>query len=853
MPIANGRWMQDGRRWVHRPSSTATTFFEMAPAPRNAPAPTTPPRPSAAMANAPAESPPAPPPAPVPARRYATRNAPQGDSLGIQREALIYDEMVDELTDSSPSEFPRQPVVRTDPPLTAWVDDVIAGRVPIPSAAPSMRDAAQEYLEASRRLDESMPIARAITARANRTAQQIEDEGVQFLRDQTRSLLTDAQLREVLRANGNDPLASVLEITGTIDQEWRQGNPRGRHPLAPYGSLAATASATSEAIRRAAREATHAVAFAATAAMSEGSDSRGSPPPLPSGVVLVRTNNGPAGLRTQPEADFYWNGQPVFSRRQLRFPAPLVPNPVPKPVSAMHNLVCKYIDHVNAKEVPDSDKAPNEFSCPLSLHAMRDPVWCSDRQRYERTHIEAWRQSSSFNGTSPLTRAELSLVQTECSTLVNEMAMWTCANLGLEAGDYDALNATLKTWFEEEPPEPEPPKSDPLEPEPEPEFQLSGAETEALRPIVRAQVGSGIADDEIDRVLAINNGDLHSSILRLRGLARARWVGDANAGPPGSDVVNLIPENLLPPWIDGALNVLPYERNNTSHVWWYHGMRVRPPAWREESVPPPDTRRVPMSPAVVDGISAVSRDIDAINITVSRSHGAVYRRGDRAEPWAVEMPRLLVRLRDILSRNEAIMTALRALTTMNVEQVAVALDVETPRQQELRRAASNSQDSVDERDETDANEMQEVARQMLYVANMDHNRLTHAVERIEEVESDLVNSDDTPGMASIAQFMSVFPASTVTSLAVYVALWRVRDDVNLVELHEALATTVGHQNAELIDMERIFNMDPERAARLPNTRATGAQGSLFAALLSQAEADVERIERERIDAMEEVD
>ena len=391
------RWQRQGSRWVRQPSTTTTTFFEMAPAPRAVAGdgdalgtPTTPPRNAGAMANAPADSPPAPPPAPVPARRYATRNVspdassgvqadpegPQGafdtsDSFAIHDDEEVEDEMIDELTQGDTTErlsfgFRSLPRETRQPP------------------APGFR----EHVREAARLDENMSLSRAIASRARLLATRDEDRDVELIRRRAATLLSDDQLRQVLRSNGNDVLASVLEIGGSVENlHQRLGGSSEYDVLEPR------------------------------------------------------------------EPDFYWSGMPVFSRmRQPRFPAaPLVPAPVARPVSALHNLVCKYIDHIWHKDIPDSDKAPMEYSCPLSLHAMLDPVECSDGKKYERAHIEAWRQSASFNGTSPLTRAELSPDQTECTALVNEMAEWACGNLGITGGDRDALAAALKqgSWAAE--------------------------------------------------------------------------------------------------------------------------------------------------------------------------------------------------------------------------------------------------------------------------------------------------------------------------------------------------------------------------------------------------------------------
>jgi hypothetical protein len=106
----------------------------------------------------------------------------------------------------------------------------------------------------------------------------------------------------------------------------------------------------------------------------------------------------------------------------------LVPDPVARPVSTTHRLVCDFIDWSEKTSFPNAD-VPNEFLCPLSLHAMRDPVACSDGRVYERSHIDAWARSPTGNGLSPITRAPMSPQRFPCKPLVSLMEAWVEARL----------------------------------------------------------------------------------------------------------------------------------------------------------------------------------------------------------------------------------------------------------------------------------------------------------------------------------------------------------------------------------------------------------------------------------------
>jgi hypothetical protein len=96
---------------------------------------------------------------------------------------------------------------------------------------------------------------------------------------------------------------------------------------------------------------------------------------------------------------------------------------------------------------------------------------------------------------------------------------------------------------------------------------------DALRPVVQAQVGNGVTEDEINNMLLVTDGDAAAAIRRLRGLARARWMRNADRPPPDSEAVNQIPEHDLPLYVDGADYV---GTRGVVHLYWIAGVRVQP-------------------------------------------------------------------------------------------------------------------------------------------------------------------------------------------------------------------------------------------------------------------------------------
>ena len=150
-----------------------------------------------------------------------------------------------------------------------------------------------------------------------------------------------------------------------------------------------------------------------------------------------------AGLRTV-EAGIR---QPVFPEMEHR-----ALYPTARPVSTMHESICEWIDFHDKKNIPESEKAPKQFMCPLSLHAMRDPVSCDDGHVYERAHIQAWREAPDSGGRSPLTRALMSEHMFCCTPLVSMMEAWVLSKITLKKSSSleDTIRAHLgpTTWEE---------------------------------------------------------------------------------------------------------------------------------------------------------------------------------------------------------------------------------------------------------------------------------------------------------------------------------------------------------------------------------------------------------------------
>lgn len=96
------------------------------------------------------------------------------------------------------------------------------------------------------------------------------------------------------------------------------------------------------------------------------------------------------------------------------------------PPSALHELVCRFIDSENDAKSNKDERPHNEFLCPLSLHAMRDPVCCEDGCLYERTHIE---QALLVSSRSPINRKGMTGVMVPCKPMITMMENWVRSKL----------------------------------------------------------------------------------------------------------------------------------------------------------------------------------------------------------------------------------------------------------------------------------------------------------------------------------------------------------------------------------------------------------------------------------------
>ena len=120
--------------------------------------------------------------------------------------------------------------------------------------------------------------------------------------------------------------------------------------------------------------------------------------------------------------------------------------PVVTALSTLHALVCDFVDFIEQKDIPESDKAPREFLCPLTLHALRHPITCSDGHTYELAHITAWCERMIGVPTSPLTREVLHLdANTVNHALVADMTAWVKGQITIHDGwgTEEAIRASL--------------------------------------------------------------------------------------------------------------------------------------------------------------------------------------------------------------------------------------------------------------------------------------------------------------------------------------------------------------------------------------------------------------------------
>lgn len=115
-----------------------------------------------------------------------------------------------------------------------------------------------------------------------------------------------------------------------------------------------------------------------------------------------------------------------------------VPNATPE-----HLLVCRYIDECSAR----TEKAPpEEFFCPISHAALRDPVTTKDGHLYDRLFIHRY---TGFASTwiSPMTGVEVSNDPLHpCKPMLSLMERWVRADMNIDNGA--SLHAALRTQFE---------------------------------------------------------------------------------------------------------------------------------------------------------------------------------------------------------------------------------------------------------------------------------------------------------------------------------------------------------------------------------------------------------------------
>lgn len=122
---------------------------------------------------------------------------------------------------------------------------------------------------------------------------------------------------------------------------------------------------------------------------------------------------------------------------------PNAPTGVARATSRERELTCQFID-LWEKTKPRNQRPPNEFLCPLSLHAMRDPVCCADGIVYEREFIcAALRQT----GSSPMTNCAMHRFLFDCKAMVTLMESWVRQRVP-EGNLVEVLSAELQEDIE---------------------------------------------------------------------------------------------------------------------------------------------------------------------------------------------------------------------------------------------------------------------------------------------------------------------------------------------------------------------------------------------------------------------
>lgn len=105
-------------------------------------------------------------------------------------------------------------------------------------------------------------------------------------------------------------------------------------------------------------------------------------------------------------------------------------DPKPTHINFLHRLVCQFIDL--RENEGGEDRPPNEFLCPLSLHAMCDPVVLSDGILYERAYA---RRSLDAGCVSPMTREPLPhKLMVPCKALITLMESWVRLRMDVPEG-----------------------------------------------------------------------------------------------------------------------------------------------------------------------------------------------------------------------------------------------------------------------------------------------------------------------------------------------------------------------------------------------------------------------------------
>lgn len=123
------------------------------------------------------------------------------------------------------------------------------------------------------------------------------------------------------------------------------------------------------------------------------------------------------------------NRGPVLTGEPASAKKPPPPRLVVAAVSKEHELVCKFIDRANEG---GGLLPPNEFFCPLSLQAMRDPACYGDGQLYDRAWIvkaKAHGRAGATAGSliSPVTNVEVSpemQMLYSCKPMIGMMERW---------------------------------------------------------------------------------------------------------------------------------------------------------------------------------------------------------------------------------------------------------------------------------------------------------------------------------------------------------------------------------------------------------------------------------------------